>query len=393
MKLLFRVSPDDLTAAYGRLKTLFRGHENMIFDAMSAAVASNNLPAFDLPAATSEYEQKHAEIESRLSKGKVRGQQTAISLMEEILRHVIEQGGVRGISNDDVIKCLYLTTSEENILLRLREQNHWAAEWTVKLNYKGVNESRPISVNIHSSTLGEITPLYVVEYINSAMYNYFRGMYATSIALLAIAVEATLRDILVFLNYSYSPRASSVDVYPYTTAKLKVEGTGYLLTFDNPLPRSVADFEVSTGGATEVGISIRRLIKPLSSGDRTDIYMLVPESVVDHLSVNIPSSPAQRSVSGLGAALRVIRYSEDLVSLVELPLDFEEVLTVVRNNLIHLSGEAMEKPLTMMDPSGDYKLKDFLDDDEAVFDFITSIPDFINGQYMKLKELQMATTP
>lgn len=357
---------------------------------MNAAVIANNLPAFVLPATTSEYEQKHAEIESRLSKGKVRGRQTAFSLMEEIFDHVSRQGGVRGISNDDIVNCLYVETSDENVRLRLRQHKHWAAEWTVKLNYKGANESRPIGVNIHNNTLGEITPLYVIEYINSAIYNYYKGMYATSIALLAIAVEATLRDILVFLNYSYSPRASSVDVYPYTTAKLKVEGTGYLLTFDNPMPKGVSDFLTSSGGATEVEVSLRRLIKLRNSGDRTDMYMLVPEAIIDHLSLNVPSAHAERSVSGLGAALRIVRHVESLVTLVELPLDFEEVLTVVRNNLIHLSGEAMESPLTMMDPSGDFKLKDFLDDDEAVFDFITSIPDFINGQYMKLKDMQIA---
>ncbi len=387
MKLLFRLPPDQLTEAYSRLRSLFRNNEMVLFNSMQNVAATNGLN-FSSPTSPSEYEQKHREIMSKLRRGRIRGRDTAILLMEEILEHIQVQGGVRGISNEAVLEKLYFETADDGVFMRLNEGSYWSAEWEVSLDYRQARGKDTVEVDIHHKDEGEITPTYVVEYISSGMYNYSKGMYATSVALLTIAVEATLRDVLSHHNYSYNPRASSVDVYSYTNAKLKVTDDGYLIEYPEPMPKATSDFLTSTGGVESIDLRVRRLIKPRTNGDRTDIYMLVPECVVDHLSTDVLSTPAERAVNGLGAAFRIVRDSENLITAEDLPLDFEEVLTVVRNNLIHLSGEALETPLNAMDASGSFTLSNFLEDGEIVFDFIMTIPEFINGMYRRLRTAQ-----
>lgn len=69
----------------------------------------------------------------------------------------------------------------------------------------------------------------------------------------------------------------------------------------------------------------------------------------------------------------------------DLPTDLDEVIQVVRNNLVHLSGQALTTPLTAIDPSGGFTLEDFLSDPRKVYDLIIGVPRFINKQYVELR--------
>jgi hypothetical protein len=71
-----------------------------------------------------------------------------------------------------------------------------------------------------------------------------------------------------------------------------------------------------------------------------------------------------------------------------LPLDFDSVLKAVRNNLIHLSGDALATPLQEFDDQlagGGFTLRHFLEREDMLLDFVTTIPRFVNEQYLQLR--------
>lgn len=388
MNLLFRIAPQNLIDSYRRIVAVLNGNEDLIFDAMCSVAQNQNLAEFQLPNGPGEYEQKHREIESRLRRGRVQGRETAILLMEELLDLIEQGGGIPGISNTRISDSLFLETGDEDVIIRLGADRRWVAEWKVRLDYRGAHEEQYVAVEIHSRNWGEIVPTYVIEFISSALASYKRGMYATAVALLSVAVEAALRDVLVELGYSYEPRASSVDIYSYASARIGAADNSYTLTFDNIMPKSPAEFADCLDGQTDVAISIRRIIKVRQNGNRVDLHIRAPDCLIDHLSPDTIERTAQLSVSGLGRALQIARNDEQVITAEILPLDFEEVLVTVRNNLVHLSGATLDTELTMFSLPSPYTLQHFLDDAEMVFDFITSIPDLINSLYLELRRIQ-----
>jgi hypothetical protein len=98
--------------------------------------------------------------------------------------------------------------------------------------------------------------------------------------------------------------------------------------------------------------------------------------------------PGRRSVTGLGAALDIARNTERCLTPAHLPLDFDSVLKAVRNNLIHLSGDALATPLQEFDDQlagGGFTLRHFLEREDMLLDFVTTIPRFVNEQYLQLR--------
>jgi hypothetical protein len=381
MNLLFHITADSLKVTYGRMKNVLQGHDMLIFNAMASATEDRR-HQFVPPLNQSEYEQKHAEIEKMLSyPGVLRGTELAFRLMEEVLNHILQSGGLPGTNTDDLMDAISFSTNQD-ALIRLNPQLRWMVEWAMEL--KGTEIEAPVFLDVYDKNLGTIVPNYVVEYISTSIYAYKQGMYATSVALLTIALEATLRDVLATKGYVFDIGASPVDVYPYVNASVGVDGDHYTLTFRDPMPKSPAELSASAGGQPSVEIRIRRLIKPWKK--RTDLAIITPPILLDHWSSRIPVQQAQRSVSGLGEALDLSRNKENLLTPYDLPLDLDEVILAVRNNLIHLSGDALTTHLTMIDAQGDFTLGDFLDNDQMVFDLIVDIPRVINQLYIDLRE-------
>jgi len=223
-----------------------------------------------------------------------------------------------------------------------------------------------------------------VQYLSSAVHAYQRGMNAAAVALLSIALEATLRDVLETKSYTFDRSASPVDLYPETDADVDVDVTlgHYTLTFAGPLKKTAADFSASAAG-TKFKIHVRRAVN--RHNGRVDLHMRAPNALLDHWSPDVPSQLAQKSITGLGAALRVARNDAQVLTPQDVPVDLDEVISVVRNNLIHLSGAAMATPLTKLDPSGATVLSDFLGDPLKVYDLVTNIAHFIDTQYVGLR--------
>ena len=360
IRLPFRISAAHLKETYQKVRQAMVGNENVIFESMSAVTAGRRnpfLPAMD----PREYEQKHREIEAWLEYPAVLGGiEVAMRLMEEIVMRVKPFGGVGRYSLSDLLDLMAFGTSTQGAVIFLTDDLCWAAGWAVDIHTVSSGEQRRVSLDIHSSACGEIVPSYLVRYVHSAILVYQERMYSVAIALLAIAIEATLRDVLAARGYSFDPSASSVDIFEFSKAKVGVLDDRYTLALQQPMPMSPADFS-STFGSSGIEVEIRRNLSPKK---RIDLLIKAPEDFIDYWSTaTIVQAKASKRVNGLGEALNIARNKEGFLSSKVLPEDFDEVIKAIRNNLVHLSGQALDTHLSMFDersPSNRFTLQDFL---------------------------------
>lgn len=383
MKLLSQISPGSVLPVYQSLRDLLKGNERIIFDSVASITAGQKKP-FAVPADSSEYEQKHEEIGAMLETADIRKKRgMSLRLMSEIWRRTkSEADKLPGDVVEGVRKAIRFDTVGSEISIELSRDLKWEASWGVK--HRSLQLSQTISLEIYNSDLKEIVPEYVVEYASSAIHAYRQNMNATAAALLSIAVEATLRDVLIERGYSFTPGALSVDIFKYTDAGVSVSGNSYVLTFTEPSLKPPADLHISSGGAASVDIRVRRYINAKNRG-RVDLYVLAPDYLIDHWSVSDVDRPANpKNIGGLGQALSTAR--EVFLLPAKLPVDLDEVILTVRNNLIHLSGETLNKQLDIEDDDGNQlTLKQFLEDPWTMFSFVTYVLRFVNDTYVELR--------
>lgn len=381
IKLPFRISADSLKETYQQVRRTMSGSENIIFEAMNA-ITNNRRNPFIPPSSLNEYNSKHIEIEAVLAYPAAgRGIETAMRLMEEIMVRVGRLGGIPGYSTHDLRDKMTFRTDTSRTAIILTDELHWAAKWDID------KQSDKIFLDIYSKEKGEIVPTYLVRYVDYAILAYQEKINIVALALLSITIEATLRDVLANKGYAFDRASSPVDIYGFARADVGVLGNAYTLTFKDSVPLSPTDF-LSTHGSNSVEIEIRRNIN--SNRNRIDLLLRDPHDLIDHWSTNtIVQAAATKRVNGLGEALNIARNVERFITPGTLLEDFDEVIKVIRNNLVHLSGDALNTPLPMFNdrsPTNLFTLQNFLDDDELVYDFIRNVPRFIREQYNDLRK-------
>ncbi|WP_148629638.1 hypothetical protein [Bacillus sp. E214] len=381
MNLLFHIPPDNLLNTYQKMKNILNGHDSIIFNTMKSLDSR-----FCIPINSSQYIQKHNEIESRLIRftGVLRGREFAMRLLQGVWYEIQEKGGIQGVSNNDLLDALSFQTNKEGVYIKLTDPGYWAIEWDIPLKAAHYEDSQKVLLEhltlTDSGEINEIVPKYVLEYIGSSFNCYKEGMNSVAVALISIAMEATLRDILAKRGYLFNSRASSVKEYPFTKADVEVVDNAYKFTFQETMPKIPALFNTSSGGHPKVEVQIKRKI----NSKRTDLLIKAPEFLLDHFSISNPTSEGVKKVNGLGEALRIARDEEQILTADVMPLDFDEVIRAIRNSLIHLSEASLSQKLNQkweLFPEN-FTLGDFLKDQEMVYDLITNIPRFINEQYL-----------
>jgi len=356
---------------------MLNGNDSVIFAAMAGISTS-----FTAPANPGEYTAKHSEIEGILNfPDALSGRQVALNLMEAVGREVKNTGGVVGVSANDLITAIKFEGAD-GIVIRLTNDLRWATEWPISVHQGAVSTHTTVTLDVHDQSWGEVVPTYILECIHAAIALYRQGVNSIAVALLAIAVEATLRDVLAIRGYAFIKGASSVDIFGYSAARVAVDGNSYTLTFSDPMPRLPSTFATSAGAAF-VDIQMKRVI---NARDRTiHLKAKAPAWFIDYWASDTLTRSAQKRVNGLGEAFHIARDVEAFLTPTMLPTDFDEVITVVRNNLIHLSSQALATPLLKLDSSGGYTLGQFLNDAFRVYDLMTNVPRFINDQYVDLR--------
>lgn len=382
MKILFNITPNSIQETYGRVKAILRGNDDVIFKSMELVSTSMN-SKFKPPSSPGEYELKHNEIVRMFNyRNAIKGYETALRLMSEIVNQVNFRGGIPGVDLNNLLSAMTFSTNLPKVKIIITPERHYAVEWSIPFNYNGQSDESSIRLELYNEDWKEIVPAYLVQYVHSAIISYQQGMNAVSVALISIAVEATLKDILVSKGYSFNPRANSYDVYGFEEAAISVDGNSYKLDFKNTLSKTPAEFLNTTGGQSSIDIKIKRELNKKKDG--FNLIAKVPNCLLDHLSGTNIVQQAQKRVNSLEEALNIARNVEGFLTPDILPVDVDAVIKVVRNKLIHLSGEALETALDSYDSSGNFKLKDFIDGSVYVYDLIFNIPYFINKQYLSI---------
>lgn len=357
------------------------GQDEIIFFSMSQ-IAQRRGFAFDLPANLDEYPQKHQEIEQSFTRyhNFPNRQGLFFDLVNEIQTQLQTNG--QGIHADRLRDFVSIATAKDFKIL-ISGDCAWILEWIVA-NPDDPADERKIPATVYQGAWGNVVPWTVLQYLNGGILLYKQKSYATALALLSIAVEATLRDVLSTRGYTFTLRANKQDIYDFSRALVNVDGANYTLTFPDPMPKLPADLNVSAGGTLPIEIRVRRDGNPA----REDLLIRAPQFLIDHWSGNRVIQPAQtNSVDGLGEALRIARNVERVITPLDLPIDVDDVVKAVRNNLIHLSSDSMDVELprfAALSPNGSFTVKEFIDKPNLVFDFVIDIPRFVNDQYVKL---------
>lgn len=384
MKDLIRVSGRALEQKLDEVLELLGGSQHLLFNAM-AQLSPGTPSKVVAPISPAEFGRKRNEIARILqSPVMLRGLEVALKLFEDVYLAVDAQGGVPGYRPQDLLDLLRIHTEQPDETIALSKDMHWIVEWPVCLPAAGP-ETR-MSCEWFARPWGVVVPPYVVNYLASAATARRQKRNDAAVALLSIAAEATLRDVLSSQGYSFTHRARSKDVFAYCTAKVTAdEASGsYIVKFDGTMPLAVDDFATSFSGAP-VEIKVKRVPK-YANRTRIDINIVAPNPLHDHWTSPTVEMPGAPTVGGLGEALDIARNRLACVTAEDLALDLDEVLQAVRNNLVHLSGAALDTPLPRFDfLKRDFALRDFLLDEHLVQDFVAAISRFVTGQYVELR--------
>lgn len=384
MKYPVHVSGRVLERTLDAVLALLGGSQHVLFNAMAALTASTSSP-FVAPTGPAEFTSKRNEIARILqSPMLLKGLDVALQLFEEVYRVVLAVGGVPGSSPQDLLDRLRIETEQPDETIFLSQDLRWIVEWPVRFPVDGP-ETR-MSCEWLARPWGAVVPPYIVNYLSSAATARRQKRNDAAVALLSIAVEATLRDVLSSHGYSFAPGVTSRDVYDYGRAQVTADtasGT-YIVKFHDPMPLAVNDFG-SSFASVPVEIELRRVPKGGNSA-RIDLNVIAPNPLYDHWTPSTIATPGALTVGGLGAALDIARNRLSCITAADLAIDFDEVLQAIRNNLVHLSGEALSTPLPRFDflKSG-FALRDFLAEDMLVQDFVAAISRFVTTQYVGLR--------
>jgi len=93
-------------------------------------------------------------------------------------------------------------------------------------------------------------------------------------------------------------------------------------------------------------------------------------------------------ISGLGMALDNARNVESFLTPADLPNDLDAVIKPIRNNLVHLSGDAFATALPYLNNHNgiqNFTLGDFINDPLLVHDILLSVSVFIDRIYIDLR--------
>lgn len=382
MKYPVHISGRVLEQKLDAVLELLGSSQFLLFDAMARLTAGT--PSHIVaPTGPAEFGRKRNEI-ARIfqSPMMLRGLEIALRLFEEVYCQVEALGGVPGHRPQELLDLLRIETEQPDEAIALSKDLRWSVEWPIRLPIGGP-ETR-MTCDWLARAWGAVVPPYVVNYLSSAATARRQKRNDVAVALLSIAAEATLRDVLSSRGYSFAHGAVSKDIYAYSHARVTADAASgtYIVKFHDTMPLGVGDFGSSFAGAP-VEIKLKRVTK---KGSRIDLNIVAPSPLHEHWSTATVDTPGVPTVGGLGAALDIARNQLGCVTAEDLALDFDEVLQAVRNNLVHLSGAALDTALPRYDvlKSG-FVLRDFLLDDLLVQDFVAAISRFVTAQYVELR--------
>ncbi len=372
MDLLFTPKKESILSVFTNITRIYRGREHYIFDAIGSLDIN-----FSQPASPRDYSIALEEFKSHFNYANING----LSKFFKIIKYLIEipYDEHDGYLLRDLIASIRLTTDDAATTIIMNERRIYTAEWSVRAPSLGQDENQIIQLELFDCDQNTIVPIYVVEYVKSAVLLYSQQLSKCACALMTIATEATLRDILRTRGYQYTSGSSSDDQYCFTDAVVDVTDKKDKFTISStaPLIKSVSDYCVENSVSTIKNIKIKRRI--YNRNGKFELVIRNCGDIYEYFSSSQIETLAKRSISGFGTALHIARTLEHIIEPALLPLDMDDILTGIRNNLVHLSGAGLDAAQIQ-----EQTLNDFLNNRYKVFDLIQNIPYLISKKYAEL---------
>tara|TARA_R110002049_G_scaffold13868_1_gene59803 strand:- start:3609 stop:4742 length:1134 start_codon:yes stop_codon:yes gene_type:complete len=301
----------------------------------------------------------------------------SLILLVEALHLDLEQQGAIGVSTNDFYEVLVFDI-DKDLELKFLSNSSWNLEWM--LHTAQGDEYISIPLRKASVSQNDIVPHYLIQYVNQAITAYENENYLTALSLISIALEGTLRDALIFKGYSYTYGVPTNDSYEIKNAEISTSQNGYNIEFQDAMPRLNNDFLSEVNQNAPHIVRVKRLQK----NNNWFLEIRDVDYLKDFWSSDVVNQHGQVNISGLGAALRVARdvNAANILDATVLATDIDDVIQQVRNNLIHLSGDAITNTIAAVGMS----LEDFASDQARVFDTISSISDAIDKLYSKIAD-------
>ena len=171
--LLSYINSQHVESAYKEVKGLLQGYDEAIFNAMAEVTRVTTSP-FIVPNDTSQYTGKYLELEKRLNyRHTLDGLRIILNLFSVIHRNLL-------LTNDNLaiqLRSRLNFDTSRDFKIYMQENSNWAVLWQVEFRSQRASvENFSISVDIQNKDWGWVVPDYIVEYIDSAISAYKKGM-------------------------------------------------------------------------------------------------------------------------------------------------------------------------------------------------------------------------
>jgi len=374
MELLFRPRQESILETFDEIVRVYRGKEHYLFKVIEVLV-----PDFIVPQKSKDYDTSLAEFKSSLRFSSIIGFERLLKLIEGLINCIYDECDLFIL--ETLLPKLRLATDDSKTCIVFNDKKYFAAEWNVPVWSFGQEEQQIIHLDLFDYTQTEFVPIYIVEYVKGAVLLYSQGLLKGACALMTIAMEATLRDILAQRGYTYVTNSSSDDQYSFTDAIIDVnsEQDKFTLSISHSGVKSISEYCIANENSTQKVTRIRR--KKYNNNGKFELNIRDCDDLVEYFSSSEIVMHGQKTISGLGAALNIARNREKIIEVALLPKDMDAVFTGIRNNLIHLSGAGLSTAQVQ-----DQKLEEFVNDRNKVFDLISFVPQFINAKFRELNQ-------
>ncbi|EIA08683.1 hypothetical protein [Flavobacterium frigoris] len=372
MKSFPIINNEELLNCFNRLNELYINDKRKILEAAEIATIGQ---INQLTISADSIENQITIIKNRIKRTADRsGQNLLIRIIEELFTALLANGAI-GVSSINFIDNSFFSLAD-NSKIQYNQSNKWFWIWQISV------EGNELEINIglrdKTYTPSVIVPDYVLQYIQQGIiaFNYNRN--AAALALMSIALEGTLKDILdspAYFNRYGTPTQAN---YEIKNMNIFPETNGFRIEFPQPMPTLHSLYLPNNGGPTHHTVRVKRLIK------RGIPFIEIRDvnEILDFWSSDTVVNPSVMRINGLGTAIDIARNHARILSPVDLPLDLDEIIQSIRNKLIHLSGVNLAQQVTT--DAGLITLEDFIKDKNKVSDTVFSIGETINNLYTKL---------
>ncbi len=317
------------------------------------------------------------EIKNRMQRSaNYYGRNLLIAWVEELHKELVRNSGAHGVTISDFMQRCRIEV-EDRVIVKFTPDG----KWQIVLELPSEEENEEIVLHIRNVAISnnDIVPDYIIQYIRQAIFAYNSKNYLTSLALISVALEGTLRDALEQKGYSYNSNAHLNDTYAIEEMEVYSDTDGFKVKFLNAMPRPFNEFLTEA----EKTIPEKIRVKRYKDGSKWRLELRDVDYLKDFWSTDNITIPATGTINigGLGTALKVARDQANILANSILPRDTDDVFQKVRNNLIHLSGAALTAPIESV---GGISLEEFASNRSRVFDAIWSICITVDKLYSKI---------